>query len=218
MINIFSRSRLVLKSPQNGFTHTTFLIVLAVAFVGISFLKPSVHHASADSPRITSGVVGNCISDHNNSNLQGTEIDTAKCNNSVDQTWQVKSDSIVHDSEYCLAVQNNGTNVGSLVVLNKCSDDSGQVWLIDKSGFYNPNSKMCLISPANGGSGQLQIGYCNLGSPLQTWKLQSLNGKPVNSSFVCNGTKGEKIACNAEKEWSVWQAGLLTHGARFTIQ
>jgi hypothetical protein len=213
MVNIFSRKRLSLSASQKGFTHRTFLIVLAVLFIGFSFFKPAPTHASANSSRIKSGVAGYCMDDSSNSNAVNNEVDVWGCNNTEAQTWSVSKGNIIHNGSYCLTVKDNKSDINTSVVLDKCSNESGQVWLSDQAGFYNPNSNYCLSAPDSQSRGKLFIGNCNkLNSPIEKWAPESLSGKSTFSIYDCTGAdEGEKIACNAEKEWSTWQSGSMSH-------
>ena len=208
--------RLAIKSSQNGFTHRTFLIVLAIIFIGAAFLKPDVHAASSSSPRIVSGISGYCLDDHTNSLKTDNTIDIWKCNNTASQTWEIKPGNIVFDSTYCLSVENDKSLPNTPIVLNKCNNTPGQIWLDDQTGYFNPNSQQCLTAPTNS-SGQLFISACNkLSSPQQTWTAKSIDGKTLTGNLNCSGSKGNVIACEAEKEWTNWQSGELSHNTLLT--
>jgi hypothetical protein len=214
-MKIFSgHKRPFIIASQTGFTHRAFMFILCLVVVAIGSFRVVDNHASAAgaSSRISSGIKGYCLDVHKDDVIAGSEIDIWKCNSTIAQSWQVNESNIVHDNKYCLAVSNNATTVNSPVVLDPCSNEPGQVWLSEKMGFYNPNSDMCLTAPTDNSQIQLFISSCsNLSSPQETWNLQDLLGKDLTLNPQCSGAEGEMVACNAEKEWSLWQSGSISH-------
>jgi hypothetical protein len=95
--------------------------------------------------------------------------------------------------------------------LNTCNGSPGETWNIDLSGYENPNSGLCLDAPSNKTNYQLAIDSCNNLSRIgESWTAASWSNN--NSSASCvSGTKGEQVACFAEKQWVAWQTGLSNH-------
>ncbi len=209
-INIARRSCDIKKS-QAGFTHNNLIIVLALVFGLISAMRLISSHAVAAGPRIVSGESSYCLDNKNNKNLVDNPIDLWKCNDSSAQVWSISGENITHDDKYCLSVQNNDTVTSSKIVLNYCNNAPGQIWLRDKSGFYNPNSKMCLSAPKNNDIGQLSVESCGILSSRQGVWLPSSSEGLITGSVSCNGSEGQKVACNAVREWSNWQSNGSNH-------
>jgi hypothetical protein len=180
----------------------------------VGVFKLVERHVSADSPKVTSGITGYCLNDRDGTTATNAVVDAWKCNGSMPQDWETNINTITHDGSYCLSVQSNDTNLFSKVVLNTCNGDPGQIWLRDQTGFQNPNSGLCLSASQAQPENQLFIGNCNqLSSPQETWIPSLPEGNNNKTSTTCTGTKGEKVACYAIKEWTTWQSGLPNHEA-----
>ncbi len=183
-------------------------LIVAMLLLAIGFFSMSTH-ASGDASAIKSGISGYCLDDHNSKIMPNNMVDAWGCNNTTAQSWSVTGTTITHNGNFCLAVKGNSKSINAPVVLNTCNDSPGQVWLGDKSGFINPNSGLCLSVPGGQTGAQLVTASCDqLGRTYETW-LPS----PTSNSNSCSGTRGQKIACFAAKEWKAWQAPGSNHEA-----
>ena len=187
--------------------------VLLVAVYGI--FQFAVSHASAATPVIRSGINGYCLDVHENRGTSNTPVDSWLCNGTAAQSWKVGGGTIMHNDTDCLSVLNNGTSIGDLVVSNACDEAAGQVWLTDKDGYINPNSGLCLAVPQSQTGLELVLASCtNLSQPNETWTYKASSGTTINASTtdcITATTEGEKVACSAEKEWSIWQSDSPSH-------
>ncbi len=199
---------------QSGSIFSSIIIVLALLMALFVMFKFIENHVSADSPKITSGISGYCLDDHNGKTTKNSVVDAWKCNDTMSQDWATNYDTIIHNGSYCLSVKDNGKANLTAIVINICDGEEGQVWLRDQSGFQNPNSGLCLTASVSQPANQLVIDSCNdISKPQQTWTPSSLNDKASQAQINCTGSKGEKIACNAVKEWTAWQSGSPSHEA-----
>ncbi len=191
---------------QLGFTHSTLILVLLFAFGVFSVARFVNSHASADGPKLYSGLSGYCMEDSKNELTPNTKVTNVKCNDSTAQVWTFKQLNIVHDDSYCLSVI--GTNVG----LNSCNNGPEQVWLRDNNSYYNPNTQSCLTSNLSHSNSQLTISPCaGHSSPSQSWTPS------ISTDTTCNGSKGVVVACNAVKQWAIWQSGGSNHEALLNL-
>lgn len=166
-----------------------------------------ISHAADVSSDVKAGVSGYCLDVHDNSKKSGAVVDSWGCNNSDAQAWEVGISSIKHGSNLCLAVAGNAVSAGSKITANTCSQDAGQVWLIDQGGFYNPNSGLCLSMPNAQTEQQLVLASCSyVAQPYEQWES--------TYTPTCNdSTGGQRVACYAIKEWTAWQSGTPSHEA-----
>lgn len=203
-----------LKLDQAGSTYRVifFGVIVLFCIFGVSRLVQS--HAAADGPRIESGTAGYCLDVHNDQATPNATVDTWKCNGSAAQGWTANLTTITHDDRLCLSVRDNAKAAGSSVVLNACDGSPGQVWLRDGSGYQNPNSQMCLSTAASQPQDVVNILPCATPtSSRQTWSPTT----PQNTSATtCQGSRGDKVACAAIKEWETWQNGSSNHEALLT--
>lgn len=203
---IFKRGNLI--TNQAGFSHNSLMVIVIFVIAIFGVYRLVANHVSADSPKITSGVSGQCLNDRNDG-AGKTTVDSWGCNDTTAQVWVVNGTAITHESNDCLTVANNSTSSGATVILSSCDGGSGQVWLRDKGGYYNPNSTMCLSASATDPSGSLFISSCSgLSSSQEIW-----SPSPDGETNICTGTQGQKVACSAEKEWISWQSGTISHEA-----
>lgn len=196
------------RSKQAGFAHHWLLIGLIVSISIFAFFKIGEGKVAAASTIIKSGITGYCLDDYKNRPVADNMVELWGCNDSAAQNWSVNGDQIVHNSA-CLSVQKDGKATGSAVVANNCDGSPGQVWLKNKTGLFNPNSNLCLA--ASSPHRQLTILPCDASIPGQIWAVSSLTNGRDSSSATCPSSKGERIACYAEKEWAVWQSGRTSH-------
>jgi cell wall-associated NlpC family hydrolase len=195
---------------ERGISSRVTLVVI-VALVGFIFLRSVTSHAApANAAAIKSGISGYCLDDHTNSTAPGAVVDSWGCNDTSAQDWTVGVGLIKHDNS-CLSVKSNGTVVGDSIELKPCVQASGQVWLRDKTGFENPNSRLCLSLP-NGQTGQqLVLASCSyLSQDYESWVTSQTPDCSTQAS------EGEKVACYAEQEWTRWQSGVPSHETLLT--
>lgn len=188
-----------------------FVLGFALLIVAI-FIGTHVKSGNADTAAsvIHAGIAGYCLDVHKNGVQAGTVVDSYKCNGTSAQAWTVTYDKIQHDNSLCLSVKDNRTAMGSPVILNPCSQEPGQIWLRDQNGFFNPNSGMCLSLPTGKKAGPVIIADCALPSQA-TEKWTPPSGQ--TNSLCQQGSRGDKIACNAAKEWNTWQSEPNNHTA-----
>jgi hypothetical protein len=181
------------------------LALLALALVGTFIFHSIVGHALADMPQLVSGVNGLCLDDFHNDTSTKAVVDVWKCNASAAQNWAVATTAITHESR-CLTVQAGGKTARS-VRLRNCSDETGQVWLRTKAGFFNPGSGLCLQTAGRQNGDLVRADSCGaLGTGQGIWKPTNSDGNAI-AQPACGNTRGEKVACAAEKEWAMWQTG-----------
>ena len=194
---------------QKGITHhvTPWVIVFILCFGIVMTFRSVTSHAAQVGSTIKSGVNGYCLDVHDDSAINNAVIDSWGCNGSSAQNWTLSDGLIKHGNDFCLAVEDNDTIVGDKVILRNCDQASGEVWLRDQGGFMNPNSGLCLSMPNAQPRQQLVVASCSYLS--QAYEIWTTAYNPV----CTNGTKGEKIACYAEKEWTLWQSGTVSHEA-----
>lgn len=203
------------KLNQSGFTHRTVMVVVLVFFCVFVLVKHLENHVSADSAKITSGISGYCLDDHNGKTSVNNVVDASKCNDTDAQDWVANPTSITQHNKYCLSVQGNGKLKG-VIVLNLCDDQPGQVWLRDQTGFENPNSGLCLSDSLAQPTNQLFLSSCNnLSARQETWTPTSQPNQNTNNQ-TCTGSEGEKVACYAAKEWTTWQSNSVSHESLLT--
>ncbi len=98
------------------------------------------------------------------------------------------------------------TKDNSPVVLDRCDQSPGQVWILYKSGFINPNSGKCL-SVAGSYSTKIVIDNCpDKSQPNSIWEYSDRS-----SIYNCIGSKSEILACKATEQWNIWTSGSINH-------
>jgi len=198
------------------------LFAMGLIVVGLSIwlvFGLSSHKASADTEIIKSGIDGYCLDVYRNNTAPGAQVYSWTCNGSESQKWLVNTTSITHNGNNCLSVNNDDQIVSSSVVLDKCDGSPGQVWLRDRGGYFNPNSRLCLAVPNSQTSTQVVIGSCNyVKYSYGQWTPIADDGKgqEVASQDCEQLSGGQRIACNAVKEWTAWQSGKPDHNALLT--
>jgi len=199
------------RSAKTGSTHLGALLVIAAA-IGLvwcfTFMNLRAHAATS---LIKSGVAGLCLDDHKSLAAANAMVDAWGCNDTAAQSWMPTDTQLIHNDTYCLAVLNDATVSGSRVVLSPCSSDPGQVWLSDNGGYKNPNSGLCLSVPNAQAGVSLTITNCHvLSEPGQHWSPVTDKGSSDTAS--CNsGSEGQRVACDAIKQWTIWQSGSPSH-------
>jgi hypothetical protein len=212
MIHTPVRRQAAKPPTQTGSVFGTLLVCLVLLVSVIAVLRLVESHASADIPRISSGMSGYCLNDYGSKTAADVSVDAWKCNDTASQDWVATIDTITHDGTSCLAVQGDALDPGSSVVINPCSGAAGQVWLRDQTGYQNPNSSLCLAASPSKPTGQLFLSDCsNLSSSQESWTPTSPAAKSSQTNLPCTGTEGQKVACYTIKQWTTWQSGSISH-------
>ncbi len=197
--------------PHNKFGALRIGFAMLIVLLGVIFIFNVVDgHASATSSLIHSGISGYCLDDYKNKPTVNNMVSAWPCNGSAAQAWTVTDASITHNASSCLGVAGNATTSGSTVVAAPCAQTAGQIWLRDKTGYYNPNSGLCLASPNGAGRSQLVLDSCQkLSQPGETW----IPSQQSYASTCPHNSEGEAVSCYAMQEWGRWQSGSLDHNA-----
>ncbi len=196
---------------QRGTGHhvLNFIIFCLLIFAVIGTFRAVSSHAEARATTIKSGIAGQCLDDHDSKDKAGSIVDAWGCNGSSAQGWTLTDTTLKNEDGLCLDVAGSSNSPNSPVVLNTCDNSPGEVWLYGNKQLFNPNAKMCLSEPAGQKSAQLMMSGCKPTNPNNTWDF--------NFTYICDsGSEGEKVACNAEKQWAIWQTGTPSHETLLT--
>ncbi len=190
--------------------------VIVVLFFGIAGISKLDNKLSAQAiPEIRSGINGYCLDVHNNTPPPNAVVDTWSCNNSPAQDWTISGSAIRHSNNGCLDVDN-----GNKVVLNQCSGSASQSWTEAIGGYENTTSGLCLHVPNYTTNIQLDISSCDqLTKASETWTAEvsrDSDQASTSSSPCTSGTEGEKVACEAATQWSLWQSVSPSHETLLT--
>lgn len=201
-------------SSQAGFLRKSIVFVavlfLVFGFSNIYFVSHTT--AASTEPEVQSAIEGNCLDDYQDSKAANARVELLVCNGSLAQNFIISGNTISIDQNYCLGVENNGTSSGDPVVLNPCSEIPGQNWAVDLGGYENPNSGLCLTVPHSQTKTQLTVSSCqNLDQPNQGWSATRYTTFPSSGTNCNQGTEGQRVACNAEVQWTLWQAHPNAH-------
>lgn len=189
--------------------HPAFVGIVAALGALIWVLGPWHSQAHAAQAHIASGIHGYCLDDYHSRIVPDAVVDIWTCNNTSAQSWVVNGDTIRHSGTYCLGVEGGRTAIGTAVVLNDCNSTPGQVWLEDGSGFQNPNSSLCLGIGKSKEGALVSLVHCDVSQGSERWYP---SGGPVGGTCP-NSSEGARVACFAEKEWSLWQSSSPGHVA-----
>lgn len=177
------------------------LLVACLIVVGV-IIYNSTRPAAAVTQVIRSGISGYCLDVHNNGTAASNVVDTWSCNNSEAQDWTAQLPVIQHLGKFCLSVQHDKT-----IVAANCNGGAEQVWLPDDGGFLNPNTGLCLAVPQAKTGVQLTVASCDqLSRASESWRATG-----TSLDQPCAGTEGQKVACYAGKQWTIWQQGSTSH-------
>ncbi len=199
------RHQVINKSKKSHWKYIALLIFFLIALIG--WKMRGTTNAISNFNEVKSGWSGYCLDDYHNQLLSGSKVDIWTCNKSEAQNFNLSMTQIKHGN-LCLDAQSQ-----SSIDLSSCDQTSpNQVWLRDQSGYYNPNLELCLTA-SKGTSGQsLTLNKCtNLSNPNEEW-YSSFN----YSGYKCSGTQGEIVACNAIKQWMVWNDQPYNHESLLT--
>lgn len=184
--------------------------VTLLAVIGTARL---VSGRAAAIPEIASGIKGYCLDVRGNADAV---VENWPCNETAAQNWTLNPGAVKHSGD-CLSVQNNGTSIGSRVVVSACDSAPGQVWLSDKGGLENPNSGLCLADPESRSGVQLALAACRGSLPAGEIWTAKMSDSNANLTPSCDGTTGGKrVACFAQQQWTTWQSGSPGHEALLT--
>lgn len=194
-----SRSAEVEKKPKPKKNLLIIIAIVLFGLIGLNFMGTS--HAISPNSEIYSGWTGYCLDDFHNVNKNNNQVDIWGCNNSLAQSWSLNLTQIKHGGLCLTAVTVSNIN------LSNCSNQASQVWLRDQNSFYNPKNQLCLgVTKAS--DGQL----------LDLEKCSSLKNKAIvwsttfdYKNYPCKGSQGEIVACNAIKQWMIWQNEPYSH-------
>jgi len=161
----------------------------------------TIKHDAHSIYEIRSGVSGGCMDlRHDTTTNQAVVVQLWDCNGSAAQAWTTTATTIRQGTK-CLTTTSN-----RLITLTGCGTSPSQVWLRDKTGYFNPATQKCL-SAASGIGHQLTLTSCDdLQSTTETWSTESGSTEPV-----CGGNEETTIACQAVKAWTTWQADNSDH-------
>jgi hypothetical protein len=194
------------RKKRIGFKSMLMLVVLVFGVVLLLQNKGSSQSIKLVND-IKSGWNGYCLDDYHNSQISNSQVDIWRCNGTAAQQWNLNLTQIKHQN-LCLDAQNV-----SKIDLVKCDQSPSQVWLKDTTGYYNPASQSCLSAPSAGDGQLLILASCkNLGQPSKNWKSY-LN----YSNYTCSGSQGQIVACNAIKQWMIWQTETPPHEQLLTL-
>ncbi|HUC88140.1 MAG TPA: ricin-type beta-trefoil lectin domain protein [Candidatus Binatia bacterium] len=205
-----------LNLDQSGyilFDFVLFLIACVVIFAVFTVFQKVVVHKPSAIAEIKSGVAGNCLDDYHDNLGSNNAVEAWACNGTPAQAWTVSDNLIKHADNYCLSIQNNGSSPNDKIVLNRCSGSASQVWQSAVDGFENPASALCLSLPDGQTGEQLVVASCNnLTKSAEAWQPSTWSQTNTTAaSTTCSGSEGELVACNAAKQWVIWQSGSSKH-------
>lgn len=187
------------------------LVLTLILVIGITKLMSNHSHAAPVTPEILAGTNGYCLTQEKDLLGSAGSLEIAECSSSGTQNWTVVGASIEHAND-CLSVKGDSKSAGAEVGLANCSQEAGQVWLRDKTGYYNPNSELCLNDPGAKTTGSLNIASCDdLNKASESWLAVGSAKTEISSPTCQNEKNGERIGCYAELEWIHWQSGSISH-------
>ena len=203
-----------MPSPKKKRRFSKLRFLVGVFLLGILILL-GIHlnpkKASADVLAVHSGTSGYCIDVNGQDTAQNAPVDNQPCGGNPAQAWTVTRDTIEHANNMCLTAGGDGMSIGSPIILTTCNGNPTQIWIRDQNGFDNPNSNQCL-SEGSSVTSQLVLAACKQPDAAeQNWKPSNINLSPSNPNLCGSGSQGEKIACEAEKEWNIWQSNSPSH-------
>jgi hypothetical protein len=197
-----------------------FLIVLLLIILcAFGAYKLFDNKKTSPKPEFRSAILGYCLDDHHAKNKPGNEVDSWKCNGTSAENWIVSGshiERIVKKKNYCLSVANSGKQQGDNIVEDSCTSATGQNWQHYLDGYQNPASGLCLDIPNAKTDTQLILDTCNDMTRLsESWTPAYYPGPFADLSDIpCDtGTKGDRVACYAERQWDAWQGTTAIHPA-----
>ena len=202
------------QKNQSGFIKLAMILVVMVAIIWalLTVLNTSQANAITSSfPEIRSDAAGYCLDDYLSQVKPGSPIYSYSCNGSQGENWHVVGSHIVNGTKYCMAEINNQT------VMEDCTNNKNQNWVVDGVGFRNQANGLCLSLPQGKINKQLITASCNnLTSISESWTPTHWQGESINatSSPACNNKQlGNRVACLAQRQWLAWQTEPKLHNA-----
>jgi hypothetical protein len=192
--------------------------ILILLFSGTDVYKSVASHTNS-IPEIRSGIGSFCLDDHHDGKGINSAVDIWTCNGTKSQGFVLSFNKIKHLASnppgQCLGVLNSGKTGGDKLVLNNCSKDASQNWAVDQDGLENTKSSLCLNSPSDKIGTNLVLGSCNnLSTTNKAWAQDiwtNNNGNYINCARL--SSRGQKVACFAQYQWSTWQSQPSLHSA-----
>ena len=203
-----SKNKNMARNPTSGFVRLSVILLSIAGLIAFIIFRIGTGSADALHASIRSGTSGYCLDDYKDGLKSGNKVLLWGCNTSSAQDWTVSGDRIKHGTS-CLTVRDNQKTSYSPVVIADCDATApGQVWLKDKTSYFNPNSTMCLTAPRP--KQPVVIAPCGSAhAGNQTWT--PVTPKTTTQADACHGSEGELVACYAEREWVLWQSGTVSH-------
>lgn len=191
---------------------SVLFVIAVVLLASFKSYELVLSHRASAIPEIKSGITGYCLDDHRDGKANNTTVDAWSCNGTAAQDWVASDNTIRHDGNSCLSVQTYD-NSGSTIVSHACNGSAGQTWVSAIDGYENPGTAKCLEVPGSQTGAQLALGSCDsLTEPDEAWMPSTWSaGNTAGASTSCNGLEGERIACEAAKQWVIWQSGSVSH-------
>lgn len=127
-----------------------------------------------------------CLDVVDQSTQSGAAVQLWTCNQAVNQTWRLKSNTVQVYGKLCLTA--SGTSNGSAVTVTLCNTaDDTQSWKTKGAMLVNTASGRCLDVQDGGVANgtRLQIWDCSKGNSNQTWTMpnqqSTSNGSPTTA-------------------------------------
>jgi hypothetical protein len=182
-------------------------LLLAAIIYGFLQLGTSHAAASVSADAVHSGYNGYCLDNSHSKLVAGNPLDLWGCNGTAAQNWTYSAALLKQAGSWCATAPDNGSPAGSPITLETCTGDATQIWLRDASGYFNPASQSCLMADSGSGGAKLEMSSCsNLSTAAGIWKVSG-----TNAGTACSGSEGQLVACNAERQWTIWQSGTPSH-------
>jgi len=202
------------QKPKKRFSRRLLFYMLSIISIFLIY-KITTFNISSGIPEITSGIDGYCLDAHGDSSAPNAIIDSWQCNGTDAQNWVASNNTLVHDKKSCLSILDNGSALGDKIVSNPCSGKPGQIWVAAADGYENPTSADCLEILNSQVNTQLILGSCtHLTQPYAAWMTSIYNKTSSGGAFLgCRGTEGQKVACEAAKQWALWNSDSISHSS-----
>ncbi len=200
------------KKNQKGFTRIALLLSLIgiLVWAGTAIASIGRVHADANQPEVLAGKPGYCLDAAHDGTKYGTAVNSAPCNGSPSQYWQISGNKILNRGKYCLSLLN------SKAVIGACAN-MASLWHSDGVGIKNDSTNQCLWLPNGQTDAQLIVAGCNgLTSLNEVWTTSVWTGLTLEqmSSPACSQKQlGLRVACFARRQWLAWQTEPKIHEA-----
>ena len=190
------------------------LVLIVALILGLGAFTYVAGHSAAAIPEIKSGFAGMCLDDFHNSAAANAKVDIWQCNGTPAQAWLFKNDNLIHNRADCLTITGTNPKANTPLAANSCNGGANQVWVSAIGGFENPSSALCAAvgNPANGSP--LVAASCNrLTTKTELWQPATWKAHDTTPATIScqTGGIGQRVACNAAKQWIAWQANPANH-------